>query len=495
MINLERITPQFIESLLKSWQKGDFSVEDLESLNLQPTERKSLEQQRLSLREMLYQRVQENLSDSVIKTATSQNSSALFRELEKLFRTSPSNTQYFALIHCRYLCIKKYTVQRLAENIGISPRTLRRYLLKGFETLSLQLKTELDKKTTGYTEKTLQNHFPSIAKNQVIGISTILAKINTWLLTDSPPHAISIEGIGGIGKTLIAQHLLQEQYRNENFESYAWISAVQKELSLSGEIAAVESFATTLDDVVARLAHQLGQSHLAGLSTQDKLHGLKKLTNQKSVLIIIDNLETLADVDELVPELLKLTGKSKLLFTSRKSLSQYPNIRTFPIPELSLEDSYTLVDGEIKRRGLNLTLSDETISTLYEVIGGIPLVLKLATAQFGFIPAKNIIQKLRFGEENAQDMYSYIYRQAWDLLDDIGKRLLIAMLVVSPDGENRQWICEMNNLSSDEFNQGLGQLKRLSLIEFSGTIEEPLYRIHRLTTTFLHTDILRGWGT
>jgi len=152
------------------------------------------------------------------------------------------------------------------------------------------------------------------------------------------------------------------------------------------------------------------------------------------------------------------------------------------------------VDGEIKRRGLTLSLSDEIISTLYQVIGGIPLVLKLATAQFGFVPAKIIIRQLRLGEDNAQDMYNYIYRQAWDFLDDIGKRLLIAMLIVSPDGEDRQWICEMNNLSNEEFNQGLEQLKRLSLIEFSGTIEEPLYRIHRLTTTFLHTDILRGWG-
>ena len=494
MTTLENITPQFIENLLKHWQKGNFSIADLETLNLPPTETLSLEKQRLTLRENLYQRVQENLSDSLTKAVASQNSKQVFRELENFFRTSPSNKQYFALIHLRYLDLRKYTVKELAEKTGISPRTLRRYLLKGFEKLSIQIKDDLDKKASSRTGKNLQDHFPSIAKDQMVGINTILAGINKWLLDNSSPHAISIEGIGGIGKTLLAQYILQEQYQNANFENYAWISAVQKELSPSGKIALIEGFASSLDDVVARLANQLGLNHLAGLSTQDKLDGLKKLTHKKRFLIIIDNLETLDDVDNLVPELLKLNGKSKLVFTSRKSLSQYPNIRTFPIPELSLEDSRALVDGEIKRRGLNLSLSDETISMLYQVIGGIPLVLKLATAQFGLVPAKNIIRQLRLGEKNAQGMYNYIYRQAWDLLNEIGKRLLIAMLIVSPDGEDRQWICEMNNLNNDEFNEGLAQLKRLSLIEFSGTIEEPLYRIHRLTTTFLHTDILRGWG-
>ncbi|MBT3188313.1 MAG: hypothetical protein HN335_04915, partial [Anaerolineae bacterium] len=490
----EKITPQFIETLLKKWQKSDFSEEDLATLNYMPTESQSLEQSQLYLREMLYQRVQGKLSASFLKAVASQNRERVLVELKELFRTPPSDTQYFALIHSRYLALRKYTVDELATNCRISPRTLRRYLLKGFENFSIQIKAELDKNERNHTGKNLQDHFPTVPRNQVIGIDTILSEINHLLLNSDLSQAISIEGIGGIGKTFIAQHLLQEQYQKSSFEGYAWVSAIQKELSPFGEIASVDNFASTIDDIVARLAHQLGQSHLSGLSTQDKLDGLKKLFSQYHFLVIIDNLETLNDVDKLVPELLKIIGKSKFLFTSRKSLSQYPKLRTFRIPELSLEDSYTLVDREIKRIGLTLSLPYKTISSLYDVIGGIPLVLKLATAQFGFLPARSIIRQLRLGEENAQNMYSYIYRQAWDLLDDTGKRLLIAMLIVSPDGENREWICEINALRDEEFDQGLEQLKRLSLIEFLGTIEEPLYRIHRLTTTFLHTDILRGWG-
>ena len=492
-MTLEKITPQFIEKILKKWQKGDFSTEDLESLNFSASGGLSVDARQLHLREVFYQRVQDNLSDSFLIVVASQNRAGVFQELRKLFQFPVSDRQYFALIHLRYLDIRKYTVGDLADEIGVSVRTLRRYLLKGFERLSIQIRTDFGKKEF-LAGKSLQDYFPIFVRNQVINIDDILAKINACLLdTDNAPSAISIEGIGGIGKTLIAKYLLQEQYQKSSFEGYAWVSASQKELSPSGEIASVDDFATTLHDVVARLAYQLGQNHLAGLSTQGKLDGLKKIANQKSFLIVIDNLETLHDVDELVPELLKLTGKSKLLFTSRKSLRRYPNVHTVQISELSFEDSYTLVDREIKRLGLALPLSKEMMNALYQVIGGIPLVLKLATAQFGFVPVKDIVHQLRLGKDNAQNMYTYIYQQAWTLLNDTAKSLLLSMLNVSSDGENRQWICEMGGFSESDFSKGLEQLKRLSLIEFSGTIEEPLYRIHRLTDTFLRTDILDGW--
>jgi len=493
MNQLEKITPQFVENLLKLWRSGAFSTEDLTALNFQLEGGNSLEEQKIALREMLYQRVYAHLPDLFRDELASQNSRAILAALSKSFQGQISDPQYFALIYLRYLALQKYSVQTLAESINVTPRTLRRYLSKGLERFSIQLKTERKRSDCAYAGKSLQDFFPTVARQETVGIEPVLGKINAWLESDSPPYAISIEGIGGIGKTLVAQYLLQDQFEQHSFENYAWVSAAQKEISLGGEIRRAENFASTLDDVVARLAHQFGQSHLAGLSTKDKLKGIKKITKKNRFLMIIDNLETLDDVDHLVPELLQLAGKSKLLFTSRKSLRQYPAIQTFSIPELSLEDSYTLVKGELRRRGENLSLSDEMISTLYQTIGGIPLVLKLAAAQFGFLPAEEILNRLRSGEANAQNMYTYIYRQAWLLLDDTAKNLLLSMLLVSPEGEDRQWICEMGNLSFDEFEKGLRQLKRLSLIEFFGSISSPLYRIHRLTATFLQTDILQDW--
>ncbi|MBT3321895.1 MAG: hypothetical protein HN392_06380 [Anaerolineae bacterium] len=492
-MNLNKFTPKLIERLLKNWQKGNFDLDDLTLLGFAPTKENPIEEQRLIFREKFYEHINENLPHPFSEAVASQNHARILLQYEKLFQESPSNAQYFAIIYYRYLGIKKYGVRELGEISGVSERTLRRYILRAFDMLSLQLQSKKLTKKKIFTEDNIKDYFPNFAENQVVGTEETLTKIIFWLETKKAYHAISIEGLGGIGKTLIAKHLLKDQYKKANFENYAWVSARQTELAPSGEIATVDNFANTLDDVVARLAHQLGQNHLAGLSTQDKIQGLKTLTAEEEFLIIIDNLETVDDVDKLVPELLKLANPTKIIFTSRKSLDHYPDLQTLRTPELSRKNSQLLVGGEMARAGNALTLSDESMDALYQITGGFPLALKLATAQFGFFSAKDILHQLRSGKENSKNLYTYIYRQAWILLDDMAKKLLLTMLNISPDGEDQEWICDIGNLQKDDFRKGLEKLKELSLIEFSGTIERPLYRIHRLTTTFLQTDILEGW--
>ena len=495
MTNLDVITPKLIENLLQKWHSGNFDTEDLEKVSALTPNAKTPAEQKLQLQEYLYQLVSQHLSATFLEISQSQNPEPdkIPSALSVLFKEQPSDYQTFALIYCRYLNIRQYRVQKLADLIHTTTRTLRRHLLKGFTKLSTQIKVEISKNSDIAIKEQLKDHFPVIEADQVIGITPLLAKLNSWLDEKDAPRAISIEGIGGIGKTLLTQYLLEERYQANANDDYIWVSARQDEFSFRGELNPVEDFVSTLDDVVSRLAQNLGQNHLAGLTTEGKLTHLKHLCAQKKLLIIIDNLETVDDVDKLVPALLKLNGRSSIIFTSRQSISQYPSVRTFRIPELSFENSHALVMGEIKRLGLQLSLEEETMRSLYEITGGIPLALKLATAQIGDIPANEIIQLLREGKESAQNMYVYIYRQAWLLLDDIGKSLLISMFNISPDGEDRDWICDLNGLSEDIFTKGLRQLKRLSLVEFAGSIERPLYRIHRLTTTFLKTDILRDW--
>ena len=492
-MTLEKITPTFIEKLLKIWKRGNFSLQDLESIDQWLQNMGTLEEKQLSLREKLYYIVFDNIPKSCHSAIAANDIDKIHRVLKELFKDAPSDAGYLALIYARYLDIRKHSISELATGIGVSEKTLRRYLLKGLEIISLKIKADIQKTIPLKNFNSATEHFPSVDANQVIGINNIVDEISTWFLDELTYPAISIEGIGGIGKTLLAKHLWQRLHQTNSFEGYAWVSARQKEISLFGEIASVEDFATTLGDIVARLSHQLGQTHLAGLSTAEQLKGLEKISKQNRFLIVLDNLETLKDVEDTIPALLKLTEPSKLLVTSRKSLSKFPQVRTFSTPELSVRNSHLLIISEMQQRGITLPLSEETIVSLYNVTGGIPLALKLAAAQFGFYPVNEIIEQFRKGKENTQNMYVHIYRRAWMLLSDTAKRIMLSMLLVSPEGEERHWICEIGGFSDEEFDAGLMELKRLSLIEFSGSIETPLYRIHRLTTTFLQSNIVNEW--
>lgn len=489
MTPLSSITPTFVENLFKAWNDGNFSTKSLNKLKALLDDSLSPDEKRLQLRQKLYALLTQNLSDDFLSAVQSVPKEKGTLGLQRLFQGKDLPQQTNALLYCRYMSMRTYQVQELANAISVSPRTLRRYLLRGFKTFGIQLKKELSKKQPA----TIREHFPLIQADQVIGIKTLLAQLSTWLESQNAAHAISIEGIGGIGKTLLAQHLLEQAYQDSQYDHYAWVSARQKEINLNGEITEVTKPASTLEDIISRLTQQLGQGHLVGLSTQEKITQLTKLAHQQKLLIFIDNLETSSDIDEIVPNLHKLNGNARIIFTSRKSLGRYPGVRIFPVPELSFANSKKLIKAEMKRLGLTLSLSEETVQALYEITGGIPLVLKLATAQFGRVETKEIIRQLRLGEKRAKNIYTYIYRQAWKLLPDIGKKLLLSMLLVSPDGEDRTWICQMGALTDEEFNQGVDELKQLSLIEFSGSIEMPKYRIHRLTATFLQTDVLQGW--
>ena len=73
----------------------------------------------------------------------------------------------------------------------------------------------------------------------------------------------------------------------------------------------------SLNEIVTRLAQLLGLDRLAGLSTHDKLTGLHALLSKRAYLIIIDNLETVADVALLIPELRRLAERTRFLITSR----------------------------------------------------------------------------------------------------------------------------------------------------------------------------------
>ncbi len=486
MTKLNEISPQFTKHLFKHWATSNFSEEEMDTLYPLVSRNTNIDQRRLEVRDFLYQLVvkklpisQQDNDDHIILTETLKKKLAQKDESEE-----------FLLIYCRYLGIQQHQIQELADISRLSPRTVRRYIQKGFQKISVALKLELNRTSS---ERKIAGYTPLMSADRVVGIAPLLQRVRSWFAEENPPRAISIQGLGGIGKTILAQHIFEESYQAKRHDEYVWVSARQESISFDANIHPSENFVSNLDDIVARLAQNLGQSHLAGLPTQEKINGLQKLSQKRKLLIVIDNLETTQDVENIIPALLQITSNALIIFTSRESLSSYPSVRILRVPELSFEDSYELTTNEISRLDLPLTVDKETIRGLYELTGGVPLALKLATAQFARIPASEIIKQLRKGEKNAYSMYTYIYRQAWSLLGDTGKMLLLSMLFVSPDGEDREWICEQSNLSTEFFNAGVNELKRLSLLELSGSVEKPRYRIHRLTTTFLHTDILKNW--
>ena len=140
-----------------------------------------------------------------------------------------------------------------------------------------------------------------------------------------------------------------------------------------------------LEDVVEQLMEWSGKS-LADCTISEaiELH-LSPVFLNNNLIVIIDNLETLEDVEQLLRELVyKLSqGQSKFLLTTRHQLENVALVHSIPISELSFEDTYLLY----QRRLQHLTLPRASVYKLYQIVGGLPLITCILA---GLLSIKNL---------------------------------------------------------------------------------------------------------
>jgi hypothetical protein len=419
------------------------------------------------------------------------------REIAQAVGLSQSSVQKWRAGHP----IASHHVPALAEwavrQAGMDPPWLRAFLRQceyAHAGLEAQLFTA-EASPPPPTSNAHRSRFPKPEYLRLFGVEPLIQNLISLLSDPYGPAFVSLEGLGGIGKTALARAASQRLAEaSEPFAGHGWISARHRWLTPRGDLESLKDPARSVNDVVTRLAEQLGQLHLTGLSITDKLDRLRPLLREEPYLIVVDNLETLTDILELLPALQPLAGASKFLFTSRRTLRHFPYVHVLTVPRLSSADSEALIRSELERRGQVGDLPAAIMERVYELIGGLPLALKLAAAQIGHLPAKHILRGLeRADRQTPQALYTHIYHRAWHQLSAPARDLLLSLLNVSPDGENVSWIRLASTLPASQFKIALAQLLDYSLLEIAQALPEPVYRLHRLTATFLQSEILLDW--
>jgi predicted ATPase len=311
----------------------------------------------------------------------------------------------------------------------------------------------------------------------------------------------SIEGIGGIGKTTLAQTVASQLVAWPDLEGIFWVSAKHEFLKPDGT-QKIDLEKNTLD-LVSALAVQMGLDYLAGLSLAQKLSGLSDALAGRKYLIVLDNLETVQDIEQLMPHLFGLAGASKYLLTSRYAMSGYPQVISFSVGPLSQENAEAFFINELERnarQSVKSSIPAGFLAAVYDLVGGIPLALKLIAAQIGKAqPPEQVLQNLRAGKDAQRKdkdaaLFPYIYKASWQLLSEPAQDLLLSMLFVSLEGETLDWIQMNAAIDEDIFSTALTELLNLSLVETTGSVFSPRYFIHRLTATFLKTDLRTRWA-
>lgn len=334
-----------------------------------------------------------------------------------------------------------------------------------------------------------ESRLPPKTYTNLIGVEEKIDLI-TEKLQSAETNTVAICGIGGIGKTSIAQAATRHLIRETAFEAFIWLRVDPAKLCEQG-VTAHDVVKWVTEDLVNQLLPEEAVAH----GHAERLRQVQQALDSKPHLVVLDNFESHVDISLLLTYLLEWGGVSKFLLTTR--VWAINPVGTFHImmEELAEAQSAELICDHAKSIPLPELehATAEQTAEIHAAVGGNPLALKLVVGLAAIMPLPRILRDLvKQKTGKVDDMYRYIYFQTWKVLSENAKNLLQAMALVTDSGGTVEHLLRISKLDEELFWAAIPELVSRSLLEVRGTTFDRRYSCHRLTTTFLRRDIL-GW--
>lgn len=405
------------------------------------------------------------------------------------------------LLRLRYVHGKPVTV--VANELNFAETTIFRRRREATELLAAVL-ADLDGAARRRRLDQVERWLGAPTTLPLVGVDEQVEALAVLLVSARPPWLASIEGIGGIGKTALAGALLRRVAASSSFDGFAWVSAQPALLDASGSIRQRARPALTQVALVTALLEQLAPEEAAGRlgHAEAALELLHSVLKRAAYLVVIDNLETVTDLQTLLPLLHSLANPSKFLLTSRQRLVEDRDVYFYGVPELSESNALALVRsaGALHNVAALAAASDAELRPLYSVVGGNPLALLLVVGQLHLRDLDTLLSDLQGARGvTVENLYTFIYRRAWENLDELQRQVLLAMSLVQVNGDTLSFIAATSGLPAGGANGGitaaLQQLQALNLVYTVGESATRRYAIHSLTRTFLYEQVARWMHT
>ncbi len=314
-------------------------------------------------------------------------------------------------------------------------------------------------------EKGILHNLPRREYTKLIGREEEFQKIIDALT--GRPYLISIDGLGGIGKSTLALEIgyqfLNRQVvshgkklaKKHYYDAIIWVSAKRYTLRKDGIITRAQKV-QTLQDILDIILITLKKERDVEQTISQKKELARRELRKNHVLLIIDNLETIDD-EQLLEFLRELPEPTKALLTTRYHTSETTNIHLAGLPK---KDSYILAKTKAEQR--DIFLNEKQLERLYTRTGGVPLAIVWTIAKMEDVAIDEAITSLRI------DDTSYIAEFCFtEVVESIKKKqsyhTLLALSLFS-NKASKEALSYITDFPQSLCNNTLLELERLSLI-------------------------------
>ena len=356
--------------------------------------------------------------------------------------------------------LQKVQLQAL---VGVN-EGVRQALLQLTEAISEKRLLSSGSLLQAQTKKQILHNLPNTDYGQFVGREKEISKIHEILrpYPYSQHSLVTIDGIGGIGKSTLALEVAHYYLRNvdqlpdeEHFDAIVWASAKITILTADGIKTRHRSF-RTLKDIYSAIAITLQREDIIRSSPDEQAEIVRNALTKQRTLVIIDNFETIDD-ESIVSFLQDLPAPTKAVVTTRHRIDV-----AFPVRLTGMlwEESKVLIQQICQNK--NILLRDDEAYKLFNRTGGVPLALvwSIAKISIGY-SVESVLSGLGSPKN---DVAYFCFDEIFRAIENTTTfKILLALSLFAKDAD-RQSIKESTKFPELDLDDGITTLEKLSLI-------------------------------
>ena len=332
----------------------------------------------------------------------------------------------------------------------------------------------------------IQQNLPAPTYTAFINRQKETSRLLELLSPEHSAHIITVHGIGGVGKTAfvtkVARLCLKARERNlpevPQFDAIIFTSAKRQYLTPSG-LLDKQQRQRNLNDIFLEIAHTLDETKIKRSPVEKQLEYVRQSLANRRTLLIVDNMETMEDPQEVMSFLYDLPANIKVVITSREQMLYVP-IR---LQHLSLADGLQLIQQQGEEKGVTLTMEESKL--LYDHTEGVPIAIIYTIGQISTgYPLETVLEQLTSATD---DLGAFCFQGSVQRIKEQSAYKLLMSIAIFSQSPIREAIAEVAGLTdnSKALTNGLARLQQLSLVHQ----QEGHYRMLALTGEYALAEL------